>query len=123
MQDIFAKASLCYLTNRSDEGFELIYSFINQFNNQIDLHGEEQQVFCLIAMNIIQKRYKSWISLNQFLIKTDNLKQRQLIETYIDIIRNELDSYSKEILLLIEKYLFQSSLLFETKIFISQNAR
>jgi len=117
MEDIFSQASLCYLTNRCDEGFELIYSFIISFNNEIDLNWEEKEIFCLISMNIIEKRYKSWINLNRLLIKTDNLKKRQSIEIYIEIIFNEFNFYSKKILLLIEKYFLKSSISVENHLF------
>jgi hypothetical protein len=117
MEDLFAQSSLCYLTNRCDEGFELIYSFIISFNNDISLNWEEREVFCLISMNIIEKRYQSLINLHRLLIETDNLKKRQSIKIYIEIILNELNFYSKKILLLIEKYFFKSSLSSEVKIF------
>jgi hypothetical protein len=110
MEDIFAQASLCYLTNRCDEGFELIYSSIIELNNDILLNWEEQEVFCLISMNIIERRYKSWINLNRLLTQTDEFNQRRSIEVYIEIILNEMNFYSKKIFFLIEKYLFKSSL-------------
>lgn len=114
MEEIFCQASLCYLTNRCDEGFQLISSFINF---HINLNLEEQEVFCLISMNIIEERYKSLINLNKILIKTDHFKKRQSIKIYIEIILKELNFYSNEIFLLIKKYLFKSSLSPQTQIF------
>jgi len=90
MEEIFCQASLCYLTNRCDEGFQLILSSIN---SNINLNWEEQEVFCLISMNIIEKRYKSWLNLHKILIKTDNIKQRRSIEIYIEIILKEFHFY------------------------------
>jgi hypothetical protein len=47
-----------------DEGFQLISSFIISLNQKINLHWEEE-VFCLISINIIEKRYKSLNCLNR----------------------------------------------------------
>ena len=104
MKDIFAQSSLCYLTNRCDEGFQLIYSFLIKYQDNVILNWEEKEVFCLISMNIIEKRYKSWIKLNRLLTQTDDFKIRQLIKNYIEIILNEINFYSKNIFVLIEKH-------------------
>jgi hypothetical protein len=56
-------ATVTYFTC-CDEGFQLFSSFIISFNQEINLHWEEE-VFCLISMNIIEKRYKSLNSLNR----------------------------------------------------------
>ncbi|CAF3575183.1 unnamed protein product, partial [Rotaria sp. Silwood2] len=110
MDEIFTQASLSYLTNRCDEGFELINLSIKTSNYDIYLNWEEQQVFCLISMNIIEKRFQSWIRLNRLLVKTDDFNKRQLIKIYIDIILNEINLYSHDIFLLIDKYLLKSSI-------------
>jgi hypothetical protein len=77
MEEIFAQGSLCYLTNRCDEGFQLIFSSLNQ---GINLHWDEEEVFCLVSTNVIEKRYKSWLNLNHLLIKTDDLKRKTSID-------------------------------------------
>ncbi|CAF3967483.1 unnamed protein product [Rotaria sp. Silwood1] len=110
MDEVFMKASLCYLTNRCDEGFELINLSIKSSNNDIYLNWEEEEVFCLISMNIIEKRFQSWIRLNRILVKTDHFKKRQSIKIYIKIILNEINLYSKNIFLLINKYLLKPSI-------------
>ena len=117
MEDLFARTSLCYLTNRCDEGFELIYSTIIKCNDEIILDWEEQKVFCLISIDIIEKRYKSWIHLNHLLVQTEDFKKRQSIQIYIEIILNELYLFSSKIILLIEKYLFKSSISLEVQLF------
>jgi len=117
MEDIFAQSSLCYLTNRCDEGFELIYKFLIESKDNIILNGEEEEVFCFISINIISKRYKSWIKLHRLLIQTDDFKIRQSIKNYIEIILNEMNFYSNKIFFLIDKYLFRISLTSQSQVF------
>ncbi|CAF0766452.1 unnamed protein product [Adineta steineri] len=116
MEDIFAQASLSYLTNRCDEGFELIYLFFITSSNTRLLTCEEEEVFCLISINIIEQRYKSWIKLNRILTQTDNFLKRQSIENYINQILNEINMYSNKIFFLIEKYLLSERKYFSYKI-------
>ena len=117
MEDIFSRASLSYLTNRCDEGFELIYAFIATSNDdRICLNGEEQQVFCLISMNIIDKRYQSWIRLNRLLVQTDSPKQRQLTQNYLQVILNEMNSYANKVHVLIEKSLLNDAISIDDRI-------
>ena len=112
MEDLFARASLSYLTSRCDEGFESLYCYLveRRGNEQIQLTEEEQEVFCLVSMSIIEKRYQSWVHLNRFLTQSEAIEQRQAIEVYLDVIANELNVLSEKILQVIERCSIGASL-------------
>ena len=110
MEEIFARASLSYLTNRFDEGFQLIYSSLMTFDNVSFLNWEEEQVFCLLSTSTMTKRCQSWIRLKQLLLQTDDFQQRQAIKIYLRTIFNEIDFYSNRICFLIDNYLLNSSI-------------
>lgn len=97
MEDLFVKSSLCYLTNRCDEGFQLIYSYLILFDEQIQLNDENQQIFCLISMKILRDRYESLMKLRH------GKMSFQLIENYFNEIRNELKILLDKMFFLIEK--------------------
>ncbi|UJR11506.1 hypothetical protein I4U23_015687 [Adineta vaga] len=114
MENVFAQASLSYLTNRCDEGFQFVYHSLSKSLDKISLNWEEEEVFCLICIDIIEKRYQSWINLNHLLTETIPFKERQSIDFYIETIRDEIFTYSNEIFYLIENHLLITS---ENKIF------
>ena len=110
MEDLFSKVSLCYLTNRSDEGLQLISSYSIIVNKQIHLNKEEEEIFCLISTKILHSRYQSLIKLHHLLIEKDHWNiSLQLIENYFNEIINELKNDSTKILFLIEKIFSQNS--------------
>ena len=106
MEDLFAQASLCYLCDRCDEGFRLICSSLK--GRQSPLDEEEQRVFCLLSMRVIEQRYRSWIRLHRRLIATDQTEERRAIVSYIDVILDDFHCRSNEVLLLIGRLLLDT---------------
>lgn len=117
MADLFARASLSYLCRRCDEGFESIYSYLvkTRGNEKIQMNEEEQEVFCLVSMSIVEERYQSWIHLNRLLTETDSVAKRHSITIYQDLILDELNVLSEKIFHLIERYLNSRSNVFFLK--------
>jgi hypothetical protein len=114
MEDIFAQASLCYLTNRCEEGFQFIYRTLINSSDKFSLNEEERRVFCFTSISILEKRSQSWINLHRLLAKTDHFNERQSIESYLQIILDEMINYAEQILHLINHSLSISS---ETQVF------
>ena len=118
MEDLFAQASLCFLCDRCDEGFQQIRSSLSERRSPLD--AEEQSVFCLLSMRVIEQRYRSWILLHRQLIDTNQLDERRAIGSYIDVILDELYCQANEVLRLIDRLLVDTppsseSLLFYLK--------
>lgn len=110
MEDLFSKVSLCYLTSRFDEGFQLLSSSFLPSNEQFHLNKEHEQIFCLISMKVLHSRYQSLMKLHQLLIDKDHRNiSLHFIENYFNEIINELTNYSKQILFLIENIYFISN--------------
>ncbi|CAF1148233.1 unnamed protein product [Adineta ricciae] len=109
MVDVFARASLCYLTNRCDEGFRLVYDSLRISSEKISLNWEEQEVFCFLSMNLLEKRYQSWLKLTHLLTKSTGFVEHQSIESYIETIRNEMILYSDQIFDLVQNHFLVTS--------------
>lgn len=108
MDEIFSFASLCYLTNRYDEGFQLIYSSLISSKENVKFTDKDEQIFCLLSINLLEKRYKSFVKLHRLYLENHPWKIHQLIEKYLQEIWNELNLFSKKIHFLNEKF-FQSN--------------
>lgn len=109
MKNLFDRLYFCYLTNRCEDAFQLIKSS-KTFDEQ------QQTIFTLISLNLIEKRCQSLRKLNQILIETNDQNQCFIIQNYLQFIFNELQFYSKEIFSQIENLLSNRSISLSSKV-------